>query len=113
MKCQYCGKKTVGSAVYCCAYCREKGEARERFGRKTRVPFAVMLVLAAVAAVAGVALIAAGKADNGFLFLSGGFALAGIGMLAFPRSGRSANALCQVGGTLLFALAVAVFLLWR
>ena len=113
MKCKYCGKKTAGSAAYCSAYCREKGEAREQFGRNTRLPFIISLLLAVVAAAAGAVLIAAGRHDQGFLFLSGGLALAGIGMLAFPRSGKGANAFCHVGGALSFALAVAIFLLWR
>ena len=50
MKCKYCGKKTAGSAAYCSTYCRQKGEAREQFGRKTRLPFIISLVLAVVAA---------------------------------------------------------------
>lgn len=113
MKCGYCGKRTSGNTPYCSNYCREKGEAKKLFGNKTRVPFAISQILAAVAALTGLVLIVAGKTDTGFLLLGGGLALSGIGMLAFPRAGRGANAFCHVGGSLFFAFSIVIFLLWR
>ncbi|MGI5893966.1 MAG: hypothetical protein ACOX6P_05160 [Candidatus Merdivicinus sp.] len=113
MKCGYCGKKTTGNAPYCSTYCRQKGEARVNFSQKTRIPFAVTQILALVGAAIGLVLLIAQKTDEGMLFLSGGLAISGIGMLAFPRSGKALSVFSQVAGTLFFAVAVAIFLLWR
>lgn len=113
MKCGYCGKQTKGTAEYCSAYCREKGEAGKNFARKTRVPFWIVQIIAIVGAAVGIMLMAVGKHDPGAMFFSAGLALSGIGLLAFPRAGKGRAALSQVFGGFFFALAVAVFLLWR
>ena len=56
MKCGYCGKKVSGNARYCSEYCRKKGEAKANFAHKTRIPLAVILILAVIAAAVGIVL---------------------------------------------------------
>ena len=112
MKCGYCGKKVSGNARYCSEYCRKKGEAKANFAHKTRIPLAVILILAVIAAAVGIVLIAAGKINEGGLAVGGGLIAAGVGLLAFPRAGRGAAAFSQVGGGLFFALGLVVLLLW-
>ena len=70
MKCGYCGKKVSGNARYCSEYCRKKGEAKANFAHKTRIPLAVILILAVIAAAVGIVLIAAGKINEGGLFFA-------------------------------------------
>ena len=112
MKCGYCGKKVNGNARYCSEYCRKKGESKENFARKTRIPLLIVLILSSLAAVVGIILAAAGKLDHGFLAIGGGLIAAGVGMLAFPRAKRGAAAFCQIGGGLFFALGLILVLLW-
>ncbi len=113
MKCGYCGKQIKGTAEYCSAYCREKGEAGKNFARKTRLPFWIVQIIAIVAIAVGIMLIAVQKHDQGAMFVSAGLALSGVGLLAFPRAGKGRGTLSQVCGSLFFALAVVIFLLWR
>lgn len=113
MKCGYCGKNIKGRSAYCSDYCRKKGEARQGFARKTRIPLAVFLIAAVVLALTGVMLAAVRKQDPGFLCMGAGMMTAGVGLLAFPRASRKAGLLCQVGGGLLFAVGFTFFLLWR
>lgn len=112
MKCGYCGKKVSGNASYCSEYCRKKGEAKERFAHKTRIPLWIILGLSIIAGAIGIVLAAAGKLDEGFLSIGGALIASGVGMLAFPRAKRGAAAFCQIGGGLFFALGLVLVLLW-
>ena len=112
MKCGYCGKKVNGNARYCSEYCRKKGEAKENFARKTRIPLMVVLILSALAAVVGIMLAAAGKLDEGFLSIGGGLIAAGVGMRGFLRAKRETALLSQISGWISFALGLILVLLW-
>ena len=57
--CAYCGKRFSGEGPYCSERCRKQGEAAARLAYKTRIPFWIFTVAAAVLALTGGAMLLA------------------------------------------------------
>lgn len=113
MKCAYCGKRFSGEGPYCSERCRKQGEAAARLAYKTRIPFWIFTVAAAVLALTGGVLLAAAKQDPGFFLLGLAAAVFGLGLVAFPRGRRSRSAGGQILGGVLFTLGILCMILWH
>ena len=113
MKCAYCGKRFSGEGPYCSERCRKQGKAAARLAYKTRNPFWIFTVAAAVLALTGGVLLAAAKQDPGFFLLGLAASVFGLGLVAFPRGRRSRSAGGQILGGVLFTLGILCMILWH